>query len=241
MFSVLLHSIHNPKILVHATLLKKQIIIKLILFLSMIFSLPTIINNHDIGVKITRDFQEIVRTISTKNEDTPYAITGETTYLLYDKPNTVNSSIISDLSQNNLITIIAQQETATVYFLGRLVFNSNFSTTQDIVTIIDTLQETVVPVALLSILVLVILNMTTVIAQTFIILFVVYIYFLMQQKIIKPKHLFRVSLFACAGPYIILAVLKTFQLTVPFELFWVTLYAIYVHKTVITYHFDQNN
>lgn len=233
MLAILLHSINKPDILAHATLLKKHIIIKLVMLLALVSSIPTVIHTNQLIGQTQADIITITNHLPEFDTQTASAIQTTQAYFLYDPTNSVSQSTLEKSIPHYTLSIIIQNEIAHIHILGSQVFTHSAQTTNQVTELLHALATTLPITQLLTPLFVLLFNIISVIMQNYIFTFASLLFFMLRQKLVKTQHLWRVSLFASFGPYVILSVLNLFKLYIPFELFWVLLYTIYVQNAVI--------
>lgn len=233
MLAILLHSINHPDILAHSTLLKKNIIIKLILLLSLVLSVPSIIQTHQLLQQTQQDIAMIATNLPDFNTSQPSAIQTTQAYFLYDSAASVSQSTIEKTITNYTLGVIIQNKKANIYILGSQVLTHDAQSANQIEDILNSLAYTLPITQFITPFFVFLFNIFSVITQNYILSLTCSLFFMFRNKLVKFKHLWRVNLFASFGPYVILSVLNLFKLSIPFELFWVLLYTIYVQTTVI--------
>lgn len=233
MLAILLHSIHKPDILAHATLLKKQIIVKLILLLSLILSIPTMVHTHHLIQNTRQDLSTIVAHLPAFRTATPRAIQTSKAYFLYDLSNSVSHTTLEKTIPQYTISIIVQNEVAQVSVFGSQVLTHPIQSPKQVEDLLHSLMATLPFTQLLTPLFIMLFNLFSLMIQNYILTLACHLFFMLRQKLVQFKHLWRVSLFASFGPYVILSVLNLFKLNVSFELFFVLLYTIYVQTAVM--------
>lgn len=232
MLAILLHSINKPDILAHATLLKKHIIIKLILLLAVILSIPTIIHTN----QLVQNTQQALSTIThhlPEFNNTPSAIQTSQAYFLYDPTSSVSQTTLTKTIPQYTAGIIVQNEIAQVYIFGSQVLTHEARSREQVENLLRSLIATLPFTQLLTPFFILLFNIFSIILQNYIFTLACQLFFMLRQKLVKFQHLWRVSLFASFGPYVILSVLNLFKLNIPFELFFVLLYTLYVQSTII--------
>lgn len=233
MLAILLHSIHKPDILAHATLLKKHIIVRIVLLLSLILSIPTMMHTHQTIQHTQQDLATIVTHLPEFNNETPRAIQTSKAYFLYDLSSDVSQTTLETTIPQYTVSIIVQNEVARIYVFGSQVLTHVAQSRTQVSDLLQSLMATLPLTQLLTPLFILLFNIFSVLLQNYILTFACQLFFMLRKKLVKIQHLWRVSLFASFGPYVILSVLNLFKLNVPFELFFVLLYTLYVQNTVI--------
>lgn len=233
MLAILLHSINKPEILTHSTLLKKHIIIRLVMLLGLVLSIPTIIHTNQLLQQTRNDLAIITAHLPETNTQTPNAIQTTQAYFLYDPTSNVTETTLKKTVPQYTLSIIVQNKIASIYILGSHVLTHSAQSSEHIKDLLLSLTATLPFTQLLTPLIVLFFNILSVIVQNYIFTFACQLFFMFRQKLVKFQHLWRVSLFASFGPYVILSVLNLFKLYVPFELLWALLYIIYVQSTVI--------
>lgn len=233
MLAILLHSIHNPDILAHATLLKKNIIIKLIILLSVILSIPTIIHTNQLIQQTQSDLNIIANHLPSFDKQTSNAIQTTHAYLLYDPNNNVSQSTLEKTTPQYTLSIVVQNETMHIHIFGSQILTYAVQSNEQMKALLQSLVTTLPITQLLTPLFVLLFNIFSIIIQNYMFTLGCQFFFMFRQKLIKFQHLWRVSLFASFGPYIILSVVNLFKLNAPMELFWILAYIIYVQNTVI--------
>ncbi|MBS4761754.1 DUF1189 family protein [Carnobacteriaceae bacterium zg-ZUI252] len=248
MLHILLKSIHQPEILTHVTLLRKHIIVKLTLLLSCVVALPTLIEQYSVANTLNNNLstvaqnlpqfttteQKIIKTFDSTNASE--AIQTEHVYYAFDSNQTLSSNQIQNLIDDYTMTIITQNNETNYYLLGKLFFKQTISSeavsTHQLQETLSLLQNGIsvsyfiIPIfsILFSVIIVLTQNLILTLAARFI--------FLLSQKIVRFQHLWRVSLFASFGPYVIVTIAKLLNLTLPFELF-VFFYVLFIQHTVL--------
>lgn len=249
MLAILFHSIHHPDILTRATLFKKQIIIKLLLLLSLVVAMPGIVSNYNTVQTIHHNLQIVsdnlptfrsngqsitkIDGIDTKSE----AIQTPRVYYLYDVSQSVSASELQKHITSNDVTIVTREKETTYYIFGRQLLHQHISTepisTQSVRASLQIIQISFNISYLLIPIATVFTYIGVVIIQNAILTLASHLAFLIGQKRVRFSHLWRVSLFASFGPYVILSIVNLFGLSVPFDLLLVTIYTIYVQQAVL--------
>lgn len=232
MLAILLHSIHKPDILAHATLLKKNIIVKLVLLLALIVSIPTAIHTNQLIQHTQQDLATITQHLPEFN-DTPRAVQTSQAYFLYDVSSSVSHTTLEKTIPQYTVSIIVQNEVAQVYIFGSQVLTNVAQSHEQVAILLHSLMATLPFTQLLTPLFILLFNLFSILVQNYIFTLACQLFFMLRQKLVKIQHLWRVSLFASFGPYVILSVANLFKLNIPFELLFVLLYTLYVQNTVI--------
>lgn len=241
MFKIIWSSLKKPQLLLQATLLPKSFIFKLITMLSLIISIPTIVTEIDMISKLQQDIQTISAKLpqfnsqqgilTSQTHQKSQAIQTDTTYFLYDIENKVDYSNKVKLKENNMLSIFLTKTSFSIYALKNHLFSLSIKDNQPFTTqsVQQQLSEFIEPLHILYFLVpilTVLMNGLLLAANMLLFAFVSNLSFLIRQKKIRYKHLFRVSLILSFFPYSLFSIFALFHAVIPFQTIFLGLFII---------------
>lgn len=242
MFKVIFHTLINYKLLAQVLLLKKSIIYKLMIFLTFILTLPTIFSS-------IQEYQQLKNEISLFTQHLPdyntllsnsnnTAIQTDNIYFL-NMPQPVSETIQQKIKSENTFSFFMTDDTVAFYMLDINVDNISLSANaiqsqEDFIQqLTKLLSSLTLSIPIYKVLLDFILNFFTVIFNNIFFSFLAFHFFLFKHINIKFEHLQRASLFFALIPYVILSALQIFNIFVPYALFMMTIFIIYMHYKLI--------
>lgn len=242
MFKMLWLILKEPRVLLQITLLSKSIVRKWFVLLTLITSVPMLWQTHqyihrfqsDMAVLSSRipDFEVKNNLLTTAVAPTSYAVSTDTTYLLYDIENIAKKEAVETVTQSKLFSLVITKTDYTLYAAGMALQKTSFSTQNGATN--DTLRQVLHQIVSQNNLFIYAFAIIFVLINAAISLaFHVWLYaiashmvFLLFNRVVRFDHLLRTALFTAFLPTAIVSLLDTFGIDTPFSTLAIMLYVV---------------
>lgn len=242
MLKMLWLTLKEPRILLQITLLSKSIIRKWFVILTLITSIPLLWQYHhaiqrfesDVHVLSSRipDFEVNNNILKPLIESNSYAVSTDTTYLLYDIENIAKKDAVEKMAQSKLLSLVMTKTDYTLYGGGVALQHTSFSTANG--TTNDHLRRLVTQLVSHNIVfIYLFVFFIGVISAGISLAFQIWLYsiashmvFLLLNRVVRFDHLFRTSLFVAFLPITCVALFETLGIATPFSTLIILIYVV---------------